>query len=260
MNRPLLLPSFLLITSVLFAPSAVFAAEAGSFNTNQVKQIQNVVHDYLVQNPQVLVEASQALQMQEMAQVQKTAQGAIPKYASQIFADTASPVIGNKEAKVTLVEFFDYQCPHCKEVSPMIEKIISSNPNLRVVLKELPIFGGTSGSAARAALAAYKQDAAKFTKFHNALMSAQNPLTDDKIMSIASSAGLDVNQLKNDMNNPAVQKEIDANFKLAQNLSIMGTPTFIIGHWENSAVSKSTFIPGGTTQDVLETAIKKASS
>lgn len=231
---------------------------AAPLSSDQVQQVQQIVHNYLVNNPQVLVEASEALQKQEMQKIEKNAQSTISKYAKQIFADSGSPVVGNANGKVTLVEFFDYQCPHCKDMSSAISNVMSSDKNLRVVFKELPIFGGNSKFAAQAALAAYKQGADKYLQFHNSLMAAANPLNEEKILSIAKTSGLNVDQLKKDMSSSDVKQEIENNFKLAQALSIMGTPTFVIGKWENGAVSKTSFIPGATTEANLQKLVRQA--
>lgn len=249
------------LAACLALPTSILAAT--SFSPDQVKQIKDIVHDYLVSNPQVLVEASEALQKQEMTKVQKNAKTAISDNAHAIFSDNDSPILGNPKGTVTVVEFFDYQCPHCKDMDPIIDKIIASNPNVRVIYKELPIFGNNSQFASQAALAAMKQGSDKFNKLHDALMKAQNPLTSEKVLELAKSAGLNVEQLKTDMNSDAVKRELDNNFKLAQTLGIMGTPTFIVSKWQvgakNNNVSQSVFIPGATSEDALNKAIKQQS-
>ena len=165
-----------------------------SFSPQQVKDIQKVVHNYLVNNPQVLVEASQALQKQSQKKEQQFAQQVIQKNVQQLFKDPASPVVGNQRGTVTLVEFFDYQCGHCKAMNPIIQNIVKKNKNLRVVFKELPIFGSESQFAAKAALASVKQG--KDYVFHDALLSENNPLTSKKVFQVAKKVGLNVTELK----------------------------------------------------------------
>lgn len=220
------------------------------FSAEQVQQIQKIVHDYLINNPQVLVEASQALQKQTEQQEQAYAQTAIKQNAAQLFNDPASPVEGDANAAVTIVEFFDYQCGHCKEMNQIMQNLLKSNKDVRVVFKELPIFGDDSQFAAKAALASVKQG--KYFAFHNALLAADNPINKDKVFSVAKSVGLNVDQLKTDMNNPAIQDQLRNNFKLAQALHLVGTPTFVIG---NKALTNFRFIPGATTADNLQTLI-----
>lgn len=226
------------------------ATPSSGFSLEQTNQIKQIIHDYLVGNPQVLIEASQALQKQEIAKVEEKAKSAITSNASQIFADPASPVIGNAQGDVTLVEFFDYQCPHCKDMGTVVDQVRAADGNLRVVLKELPIFGATSKDVSMLALAANQQGTDKYVKFHNALLKAPNPLNKEKALAIAKEQGLDTTKLLKDMNSDVVKKQIDDNFKLAQSLGLMGTPTFIVSKWQVNGkdntvfVQKAAFIPG----------------
>ncbi|MCX7126078.1 MAG: DsbA family protein [Gammaproteobacteria bacterium] len=222
------------------------------FTPAQVVQLHQVIHDYLVNDPQVLVEASQALQAQQEKKMEAGAMTAISANKSALFDDALSPTLGNKTAPATVVEFFDYQCGHCREMAPQIEKLISQDKNLHVVFKELPIFGGMSALAAKAALAANMQPG-KYYAFHDALFASQGPLTEASIMAIAQTTGLNVVTLKKDMNSPEVSKEIRANFQLAQELKVMGTPTFVIS---NAAHTKFAYIPGATTLEDLQAKIK----
>jgi protein-disulfide isomerase len=122
---------------------------SGSFSGDQVKQIQNVIHDYLVKNPQVLVEVSQALQAKQMKVMQSNTTKAIGNLKNAIFNDSTSPYAGNKDGNVIMVEFFDYQCGHCKDMKNVIEGLIKKNPNLKVIFKEFPIFGANSELASK---------------------------------------------------------------------------------------------------------------
>ncbi len=235
---------------------------ADSLSDNQVNQVKGVVHDYLVTNPQVLVEASQSLQKQEMDKIADKAKAAIAANADGLFGNIASPVVGNANGDVTLIEFFDYQCPHCKEMKPIMDKVVADNANLRVVYKQLPIFGQTSHDAAAIALAAMKQGADKFLKLHNALLAAQGPLNKDKTLAIAKSLGLDTIKLVKDMVDPTIQKQIDDNLQLAQSLNLIGTPTFIIAKWKvddkKNDVKNAVFMPGMPTADELKAKIVEA--
>lgn len=242
-------------TTATTAPTKVagFAAteKTASFTPAQVTQIQDVIHDYLVKNPQVLVEASQALQAQQEKQMQASAMGAIAQNKSALFNDTQSPSVGNKDAAVTVVEFSDYQCGHCHEMSPIVDKVISQDKNVRFIFKELPIFGGMSQYAAKAALASEKQN--KYYAFHTSLFSVSGPLTKEKVMEAAKKAGLNIVELNKDMALPTIDAQIKSNFQLAQALKIMGTPTFVVS---NKAQDKFRFIPGATSINDLQTQIK----
>lgn len=248
--------SSMLLTSPLIASAADASNENQALSAGQVTQVKKVVHDYLVTNPQVLVEASMALQKQEVQKVEAKSQEAIVSNARQIFADAASPIAGNPQGDVTVVEFFDYQCPHCKDMRPVLEKLLATDKNVRVVFKELPIFGASSRDASAAALAAQKQGADKYLKLHEALLATDNPLNKDKIMKAAQSVGLDTTKLAKDMNSTEVKKQLDDNFKLAQALGLMGTPTFIISQWkvgaEGNSAKNAQFIPGIVTAEKLQ--------
>lgn len=226
------------------------AAMAANFNTDQTKEIQQIVHDYLVKNPQVLVEASQALQQQQMSQMQQTANKAIAANTQEIFATTTNPTVGNANGDVAIVEFMDYQCGHCKEMAPIMQSLVQGDGKVRMVIKELPIFGPTSEYAAKAAIASVKQG--KFAAFHEALMKDQNPLTKDEVMKIAQSVGLNTDQLAKDAEDPAIAAQLKANFNLAKTLGLMGTPAIIVA---NNQGQRAVFIPGSTSQQSLQQAI-----
>lgn len=228
------------------APSAISDA--------QVKQIQKIVHDYLVQNPQVLVEASQAYQEQELAKAKTKTQQSVSKNAKLLFNSAGSPTVGNLNGDTTVIEFLDYQCAHCREMSAVIDDLIKGDSKVRVVIKQLPIFGGSSKFAAQAAIASIKQGPQKFLAFHRALLEMPLPLTNEKVIEIAKKTGLDVTQLQNDIKSKGVEDQINENFKLAQDLGLLGTPAFIIG---NRTASNVEYVPGAVTVDNLKTTIAK---
>ncbi len=165
----------------------------------------------------------------------------------EIFNDPASPVGGNPDGDVTLVEFFDYQCPYCKRIFPSIQALLAEDRNLRYVFKEFPILGKESVFAARAALAAQRQG--KYLEFHMAVMTAKGKLTEARVMRLAKTAGLDVDRLRRDMADGTVDAMIRRNLDLADGLGIFSTPVFIIG---------DTQIPGAVEIDTLKTLIARA--
>lgn len=242
-----------------FQSTYVNAATAATFTPAQTTAIEHIVHDYLVAHPTVLVEATQALQMQQQKEMLSNAETAIQKNGKDLFNNAASPVIGNPTGNVTLVEVFDYQCDVCQRMAPTVEALIKANPQLRVVLKEWPIFGATSEYAAKAALASQKQG--KFLPFYQGLMSSKGRLDEGRILAIALAAGLNTDQLKKDMKDTSYDKELANNLKLAEAMRLVGTPAFIIGKTSNGvyADAKTSFVPGGASESTLQELIKKSS-
>lgn len=238
---------------------------SADFSAAQTQAIQSIVHDYLVKNPQVLVEVAQALQKQEQGKWQQTAQKTVPGIAPKLFDDNTAPVVGNPEGDVTMVEFFDYQCPHCKDMSAFVDNLLQKDKNLRVVFKVLPIFGDDSKFDARAALAAYAQSPEKFMAFHNAMMKLEVPLTPAVTLKVASEVGLDVKKLQADMKNAAYSAEVDENYALAKKLNLSGTPAFVMARVSYDAKTKKmtsfknpVLIPGAVDEATLVKAIAEA--
>jgi len=239
-------------------------AQAADMSAVQKKQVQEVVRDYLVQNPDVIIQALQVYQQKQMDQAKKTiqkTQDSSPQYADALFHQASDPVAGNPNGKITVVEFFDYQCPHCVEMTPVIDALIKSNPEVKIVFKEFPIRGAVSELATKAALAAKEQG--KYFEMHKGLMeSKQEPLTEEAIYKIAQSIGLDVDKLKTAMKSDNVAQQVKANYKLAQQLELLGTPAFFIA---KSNVNKSSpaasilFIPGQVDSNQMNQAIDKIS-
>ncbi len=237
-------------------------AQAADMSAAQKKQVQDVVKDYLVQNPEVIVQALQGYQQKQMDEAKKTiqkTQDSSTQYADDLFHQSNDPMIGNPKGKVTVVEFFDYQCPHCIDMTPVIEGLIKKNSDVRIVFKEFPIRGPMSEMASKAALAAKEQG--KYFELHKALMEAkQQPLTEAEIYQIAQTVGLDVAKLKMAMNSDSVGQQLKANYKLAQQLQLLGTPAFFIGKSDVSKASPSTavaFIPGQIDSSQMDQIIEK---
>jgi len=244
------------VLAMAMVSPVLFAADA-PMSDQQKKQMEQVVHDYLVKNPEVLIEASQVLQQKQQKNMQEQAKNAINQNAKELFLGQLS-VAGNPKGSVTLVEFFDYQCIHCKEMKPVVDALIQSDSNLRVIYREFPIFGKASEFASRAALAAAMQG--KYVPMHQALMKISKHLDENLVMEAAKSAGLDVAKLKKDMESKQVTETLDANRKLAEKLHLMGTPAFIIASTPGGsfkAGSAPEFIPGAATQQTLQDMIKK---
>ena len=232
----------------------------GQFSKQQKGNIEKIVHDYLVEHPEVLIEASRVLQVRQHKQMLASASENILKNAPQLF-DSKNSVVGNPKGQVTIVEFFDYQCGHCKNMSPVISALIQKNKDLRVVLKQFPIFGESSEYAAKAVLASQKQG--KFQVFHEALMKTEEKLSQKEVLAIAKSQGLNLVKLEQDLKDPAVIKELDDNMKLAKALHLSGTPAFVVGSTPAGlfkAGKPNILLPGEVSEAELQKLIEQLKS
>lgn len=230
MNR---LSAMILFLAALFLCYTPMISAQDGLTSKEQNQVKQIVKDYMLSNPELLKDMVHKLRQQEQQQQQAQASKAIANHSQAIFHNSDDPVLGNAQGSVTLVEFMDYQCPHCQEMASIVDKLINNNANLKVVIKELPIYDKTSYYAAMAALAAKAQG--KFKAFHHALLGVDDDLTKEKIHQIAGQVGLDVSKLKQQMTRGAYQQTIKTNYQLAKELGLRGTPIFIIGTSGNNA-------------------------
>jgi protein-disulfide isomerase len=208
------------------APGAASASgETIPFTPQQKQAIERIVRDYLIQNPEILVETSKELEKRQTALQAEEHKRIILQKRSSIFQARSDFVMGNPKGDVTVVEFFDYNCGWCKRAVDEMTKLVEADSNVRIVFKELPIFGENSAFAAKAAMASINQG--KYWDFHRALMK-ERQVTKDNVFKIAEKVGLNVARLKEDMANPAYEGVLRENAELARSLGIDGTPGFII--------------------------------
>lgn len=207
----------------LFSPSA----QAAEFSPAQRAEIESLVKDYLLANPELLQEMAKKLEDKQQAAQAEQQKGALAKNAADIFRSGGDFVAGNPKGDVTIVEFFDYNCGWCKKGFPEVLSLIEKDKNLRVVLKEFPIFGEDSDYAARAALAANKQG--KYWELHSALLSHEGKVTKVVVDEAVAALGLDKARLASDMASDEINAILQKNQILAQSLAINGTPAFVIG-------------------------------
>lgn len=213
---------FLIFPVLAFSESSIVQSDP-AFQ----QAVEQVVEQYLRTHPEIIEQTLQALQAKREAEEQERIRAVIAARQADLLNDPHSPVSGNPEGDVTVVEFFDYRCGYCKRVAGAVTQLQQEDVNVRMVYKDFPILGEPSELAARAALASHAQG--KHLAFHEALLASKNELTPETILAIASDVGLDTKQLQTDMQSPAIQSVIDHNRELARELGINGTPGFIIG-------------------------------
>ncbi|MFU8797357.1 MAG: DsbA family protein [Gammaproteobacteria bacterium] len=258
MKRPLL--ALIAGAAALLVQTQGYAAAAPQVSPAERQKIESIIQDYLLNNPQILLEASKKLQQQEQAKLQDKVRQSIATHARDLFFTAANPIAGNPNGTLTLVEFFDYQCGHCKTMDPIVLGLIKKNPQLRIIFKPWPIFGANSEYAAKAVLAAHEQG--KYLPLHVALMKIKGELSPALILETAKSVGLNTKKLESDMKDVGYAQQLHTNSKLATELGSQGTPTFVLAALDpqmgpppaNSDENniRAVFIPGGTSQAILQ--------
>ena len=224
------------------------AVRVAGFSEAQRDEIGKIVREYLLKNPEVLVEVSTELEKRRKVQEAGKQAALLTTEKKSIFRSPNDFVLGNPEGDITVVEYFDYNCGWCKRALDEVVKLTKADKNVRVVMKEFPIFGEHSTFAAKAALASIKQN--KYWEFHNALMK-QKQVTTENTFDIAKGVGIDVVALKKEMENPKYDATIQENTRVAQALGMQGTPGFIVDSRINFG-----YVPASGLKDML-TEIRK---
>ncbi|MFY2823455.1 MULTISPECIES: DsbA family protein [Ruegeria] len=199
-------------------------ARADELSDSDVKRL---ALEAILENPEIIMQAIQLLQQRE-DQAKAEAIGSVLENQRELLEqDPNAPVIGNPEGDVTVVEFFDYNCPYCKRAAPVVKNVIAGDSDVRIVYREWPILGEGSDFAARAALASRNQG--KYEEFHWALMALNGRATEASVLKVVRELGLDEDQLRADMEAPEVDAHIQISMELARQLGFSGTPSFVIG-------------------------------
>ncbi len=214
---------FALILLLIMAPVGAVSADENLTET----QIKRLALEAILENPEIIMQAVALLErQQEDAQAAGQAR-ALSEQRDVLEQDPNAPVLGNPEGDVTVVEFFDYNCPYCKRAMDEVRSLLEADPNIRLVYREWPILGDGSVFAAKAALASRNQG--KYEAFHWALMGFKGRAQEASVMRIAKEVGLDLDQLRQDMESPEVLSHIDTSMQLSKALGFNGTPSFVIG-------------------------------
>ncbi len=195
----------------------------------EVDAIEQVIEDYILDNPEVILRAVRRLEERERAQQDADRRAAIVEHREALYGDASSHVAGNPRGDVTIVEFFDYRCPYCRRSLEAVRTILDEDANVRIVFKEFPVLGPDSLVASRAAIGVQQQDPEKYFAFHSALMGARGVLDKDAVLQIAAEVGLDPERLGAAMDTAEIAAVIERNYALAGALGVNGTPTFIVG-------------------------------
>jgi len=247
--RPTLLLAALL-PPLLSAPAAPLNAQ-GSFTDAQRAEIVEILRRALVEDPSILRQAIAGFEAAEQRARAEARRSAIARNADALFSDPSDPTRGAARGDVTIVEFFDARCTYCKQMRPAMEALLRGDPNIRVVMKDLPILGPNSVVASRALLAAQRQG--RYAPFQEALLALRVEPTEAILREQAQRVGLDWARLRRDMDDPAIMRRLEANLRLAQDLGIDGTPAMVI-----LGRGAPTFVPGAVDLPQLEQMVADA--
>jgi protein-disulfide isomerase len=205
------------------------AGAAETFSDGQRSEIEGIVKNYLIAHPEVLEEAMNELSKRQAAAEAVKREATITQNAEAIFNSPRGVTLGNKDGDVTFVEFFDYNCGYCKRAMADMLDLMKTDSKLKVVLKEFPVLSEGSVDAARVAVAVRMQDPKKYLDFHTKLLGGRGPVDKARAMAAAKEAGLDTARIEKDLASPEVKATIEENMKLAEEMGLNGTPSYVIG-------------------------------
>lgn len=231
------------ITAIALA-LAPMAGAAQDMTEDQIKQL---ALEAILENPEIIREAILLLEQRQNAAQAAAQAEVLQQQRAFLENDENAPFIGPADAEAVVVEFFDYNCPYCKRAAQQVKTLLEQDDDVKVVYREWPILGEGSVFAARAALAARAQG--KYEEMHWALMDMRGRAEEASVMAAARNAGLDVDQLRADMDSEAVTAHIEATQALAQGLGFTGTPAFVIGN---------ALVPGAVPLEDLQSYIATA--
>jgi len=252
-SRPLSLRGLLSAARLPVAASAVLLSAtmasqpAMASEELNIKTVEAIVEKLLEKKPEIVIKAIEAYRDREEKAAKLMQQEAIKTISARIAENDAIPTGGNPKGDVTIFEFFDYNCGYCKKVAEDVLETAKKDGNTRVKFIEFPILSESSFTAAKAALASERQG--KYIDFHMALMSLEGKITEPQIMAAAEKIGLDVAQLKKDMEDKAIADSLKENVEMARMVGVTGTPAFIIGNH---------FLPGAIKQSMMQDLVTAA--
>ncbi len=226
--------------SILLSTVAIILAAVATVKT--YKPAQSVSQDFagevaeaLKSNPQMIIDAMQKYQDDMRAAEEKAAQEAMAKYMDEINNSANAPFIGPDNAKIVVVEFFDFSCGYCKRLAPELEKIVAANADVKFIFKPLTFVSPISDYQAKAGYAAHKQG--KFAEFYKEVMAFGGRMNEAAVDEVANKIGLDIAQYKADLASDEVAANMKAVNELAQNISINGVPAVLINGKHVQAMS-----------------------
>ncbi|MFV9875887.1 MAG: DsbA family protein [Rickettsiales endosymbiont of Dermacentor nuttalli] len=230
-NKSILSPFIFVLLIVLVALYVFYKFpvknDTLSIGKTTKEKLVSVVKEVLQENPEMIISSLEVYQQKKMKEMETKFKETMQSKKDELQNSSTSPYIGNANGDITIVEFFDYNCKYCKSVNKVLEQLLESDKNVKVVFKELPVLGAKSQTVAEAALAVYFIDKSKFLDFHNTLMYNDN-IDEQFINQLAQNMSIDTKQLEDTMKGNAVADELNKVRELASKIGIRGTPAFVI--------------------------------
>lgn len=230
-----------MMMAALVLPNAARA----EMSAEQKKEVETLVHQYILENGDLLIESVNKYQAKQEEETNKQAGVKAKALLESLKTEKNAAIAGNPNGTITMVEFFDFNCGYCKKAFEEIQKVIKEEKDVKVVLYDMPILGPDSLESSKWALAAKKQN--KYFEYHTALMNHQGGKDEATFKKLAEEAGLDADKLAKDKDDPSIEEEIKTHIKTAQELGIQGTPGFLI----NEKIFRG-YIPYDVIQKTLE--------
>ena len=219
-----------LLAALLLTATPALALDLGAMSDSEKEDFGTAVREYLMENPEVMIEAMNALEQRRMAEETKNDAAMIAQLQDEIYNDGNSYVGGNPDGDVTVVEFIDYRCGVCRQAFPHVEEVLANDKDVRVIFKDYPILGEESELASRFAIAVKQAEGNEaYKKVHDHFYTMRGNVSEDGLRATAEEMGFDADAIMTAMNSDAVDAVLAANAQLAQKLQISGTPSFIIG-------------------------------
>lgn len=218
-----------LATSSMLALAVFSAAPAVALDEQQKKEMGAFIREYLIENPEILIEAQNALEAKQQSKRVEQSMRGIADNRQQIFSSPTDITLGNPKGDVTVVEFFDYNCGYCKRALSDMDDILAKDKNVRFILKEFPILGPDSLAAHRVANAVRLLAPEKYAQFHRTLLGAEEHASEATAVAVATSLGLSEAAIRKSMAEKPNDDIVRQAYQLANSIGITGTPTYILG-------------------------------
>ncbi len=225
---PFRLRTVAIVSAAVFGLS-LFPAQAPALEASDKAEIEKIVRDYLISNPEILIEVQKALEAKQESLRAANQAKTLTDMKDRIYASDHQVEIGSKDAPITIVEFYDYNCGFCQRALEDMNKFVAADKDVRFILKEFPVLGEPSLEAHRVSLAFNRLMPEKAAQFHTELLGSQGRKDGEVAMALAVKLGADEATMKAEMEKPEIMTAIREVYELADGLGITGTPSYVIG-------------------------------